>query len=666
MDTDPSKITASPAPVFSERAARGWRKRALVAGSILVLLIGVGLWAAHSRRSADATAPSEPRPSAPSPDPRLEYAGPFRNVRPDVRYVGDARCAECHQDKVLSYSRHPMGRSFAPASQVVGQQRFDSATHNPFEALGTLFMVQRQGERLVHRQIGRDDQGQTVYEADWTIDYVLGSGEQGCSFLSERDGFLYQSPVSWYSQKQIWDVSPGLGHPRTGRPITGRCLYCHANRANAREETINGYTRPIFEGFAIGCERCHGPASLHLQEPGHKDPETGVDYTIVNPRHLKPQLRESVCEQCHLAGTGRVLRRGRGMYDFRPGLPLSDFWSVFLVEAGPQEKRKAVGHVEQMYRSRCFLRSVERPETGERKLGCTSCHDPHLHIGADKRVAYYRQMCLACHHEQGCSEPLASRRQKSKEDSCIDCHMPRFPSSDIAHTAATDHRILRRPQVPGSSDSSRPDDEPRFDSFYSQRAEDHDKERDLGIAMTQFYAQREAAFGRVVDVTVSLLQGAVTNDPSDLEAWESLALTLTFLRRHTEALAAYEAVLAQAPSREIALARAAMLADALNQFERARDYWRRAVEVHPRDASSRKSLAKALAHQGAWTEARPHCQAWLELDPADIEARELWVRCLIRTGEKAKARQEFKKIERLRPPNLPVLKARFDVEIRSR
>ena len=29
-------------------------------------------------------------------DPRLSYDGPFLNGHPDVRFVGDAKCADCH------------------------------------------------------------------------------------------------------------------------------------------------------------------------------------------------------------------------------------------------------------------------------------------------------------------------------------------------------------------------------------------------------------------------------------------------------------------------------------------------------------------------------------------------------------------------------------------
>src|SRR5205814_5349245 len=96
------------------------------------------------RRGADAP---PPRPaSPPAVDPRVAYAGPLLNVRPDVPYVGDAACAECHREIAESYSRHPMARSLTPISRLAAVQPYDAAAHNPFEAFGSHFFVERRGE----------------------------------------------------------------------------------------------------------------------------------------------------------------------------------------------------------------------------------------------------------------------------------------------------------------------------------------------------------------------------------------------------------------------------------------------------------------------------------------------------------------------------------------
>src|SRR5262245_52870547 len=69
-------------------------------------------------------------------DPRLTYKTPFQNVRPDVKYVGDAACKECHREISQKYSQHPMGRSFGLSADQVAMEPRGSAAHNPFEKFG--------------------------------------------------------------------------------------------------------------------------------------------------------------------------------------------------------------------------------------------------------------------------------------------------------------------------------------------------------------------------------------------------------------------------------------------------------------------------------------------------------------------------------------------------
>ena len=210
------------------------------------------------------------------------------------------------------------------------------------------------------------------------------------------------------------------------------CLFCHGNRVENVAGTVNRYEPPIFRGYAIGCERCHGPGELHVQRPTMVD---GRDVTIVNPGALEPALRDAVCEQCHLSGRQRIERLDRRNEDFRPGLPFQEFW-IALSAAGTAENR-FVNHVEQMHESRCFRASRGR-------LGCISCHDPHRLPKAGEEVAYFRQRCLECHADQGCSLPKAVRLARSRDDDCIGCHLPHSRSSDVFHGATTDHRIPRR------------------------------------------------------------------------------------------------------------------------------------------------------------------------------------------------------------------------------
>src|SRR5262249_30181774 len=152
---------------------------------------------------------------------------------------------------------------------------------NPFEALHAEFLVERTSDRVIHRRTGRDEKGAVVYQQDLPVDYALGSGSHGSSYLTNRDGYIFQTPISWFSQKQIWDKSPGFTNEvLSGRPIAPECFFCHANRAHSLQGYTNRYAQPVFDGFAIGCERCHGPGGNHVKNPGQRDASTGIDYTI--------------------------------------------------------------------------------------------------------------------------------------------------------------------------------------------------------------------------------------------------------------------------------------------------------------------------------------------------------------------------------------------------
>jgi hypothetical protein len=628
----------------------------LAVGALLSAgVLGLVLYLAGTRKETNPQASSAP------PDPREEYDGPFRNVRLSVRYVPEQDCAGCHADIARTYAQHPMGRSLFPIAQAPAPPT-ESQQKNPFEAFGSVFRVESEKGRARHRrtQVGAD--GQPAAEQMWEVHYVIGSGTRGYSYLSDRDGYLFQTPISWYSQKQAWDLSPGFGRSTlTGRAVVADCLFCHANRADAVEGTVNRYRHPLFDGHAIGCQRCHGPGEIHLAGPGSAKGSDGADLTIVNPGRLEPALRDAVCEQCHLQGAGRVLSRGRSLYDFRPGLPLTAFWKVFVrTQAG--QGRKAIGQVEQMHESRCY-----QGGQGPRRLGCISCHDPHQRVADEHRVSHYRAACNQCHESKPCSLPEAQRRHTSPKDSCIDCHMPRYGAADVPHTATTDHRILRRPKSPVEAKESpaRTDSLPVV-SFFSARPDgvDEEEERARAVLVMELAVAGDPSASRAVRAVLPTLEAACRRDASDHAAAEARGYALTMREQSAEALSVFEELLKNAPERELALAGAALAAEEMGRLETALEYWRRAAAVNPWSPGYRRSLALALVKQEMWPEAQTEAEAWIRLDPFSAEARASRLKCLLATGDKAAARAEFARIEALAPPNLPALRIQFAKKLR--
>jgi Flp pilus assembly protein TadD len=606
-------------------------------------------------------------------DPRLAYRGPLHNVHPDVQYVGDEACAGCHAPETESFRRHPMGRSLSPIASLADRQLYDDKHHNPFEAFDSRFLVDRRGQHVWHRQTRLDRHKGSVYQLDREAHFAVGSGRHGHSYLTllqgepgskgggevEPFGYLFQTPISWFSQKQRWDVSPGFKAVHlTGRPVEGECLSCHSNRAHDSEGYQNRYDLPVFDGHAIGCERCHGPGERHVASASPAD--------IVNPRWrgtLAPRERDATCAQCHLEGVVRVLHRGRGLYDFRPGMPLEDFLTVFVRPTSEDAGKKAVTHVEQMGASRCY-----RESKGDRKLGCVTCHNPHDPVGPERRVEYYRSRCLECHAEHGCSLPLPVRREKSKQDSCIECHMPRYNIEDIPHSAASDHGIPRRPHTAAPAVDGEADQVSRTllvpFSLSGAEAEGAEVARDRGVALMRAALTGQAPFDLAAGQSLALLEDAVRECPPDVEAWVMRGWALMRLERREQALASFDEALRRAPTWERALVGAAVMADMLRRGEAAEDYWRRAVRVNPCIPAYRKGLTLALRQRQDWQQAREQCRAWMALDPESTEARCVWITCLLHDGNRAEARAAFRQVEALAPANLEALRQWFAQQTR--
>ncbi len=321
-------------------------------------------------------------------------------------YVGNAACAPCHAEIAQAYAPTPMANSSGLVKGELRAGRFrhsESKTEYQIEPSGRVTAAR--GAVTVMRQ----------------LDYFIGSGAVGQSFVSSKNRFLFQAPVTWYSQLARWDVSPGYEHDeasRWNRPIQPECLNCHSSQIRSSPDYLNSYADPPFAQNGIGCERCHGPGSDHVQGKG----------TMVNPAKLEPAKRDSVCAQCHMSGEVRIDRTGKRWMDYRPGTLLSDFAAYFVTEG--LSDLKATSYVEKLSASRCKLASKDR-------LWCGTCHDPHRVPAPAKRVAWYRTQCLSCHATSSCGRP----------GDCAACHMPKSKVVDVNHGVLTDHAI---PRIPAS------------------------------------------------------------------------------------------------------------------------------------------------------------------------------------------------------------------------
>src|SRR5262249_5915078 len=218
---------------------------------------------------------------------------------------------------------------------------------------------------------------------------------------------------------------------------------------------------------------------------------------------------------------------------------------------------------------------LPRGSRGDAKRGGLPCTAPPERPAPAQKVAYYRDRCLQCHADRGCSLPAAARRATNPDDSCIACHMP-STGSTINHTAVVDHRVPRRPAPAREPAPLGPQlEQMPLTPFHPDLAgpEDEEVARGLGIALTEMADNQPEGRGRqLAEWALPLLEAALATDPHDPPAWEARGNALWFLGRLEEALAAYDKALDQAPRRELALARAASLTLRLKRLADARSY----------------------------------------------------------------------------------------------
>jgi Flp pilus assembly protein TadD len=369
-----------------------------------------------------------------------EHSSPWKSVYDtSIRYVGMQECRTCHESIYQTFMQTGMGQSYDIASKQKSAADFGAHAivydkdldfyYKPYWQSDSLYVME-------FRLEGKD----TVHKLTQKIDYIIGSGQHTNSHIFSSNGYLYQAPITFYTQKRKWDLAPGFENgtnTRFSRLIENECMSCHNGLPEFVASSQNKYLT-IKRG--IDCERCHGPGELHVKEKRKGnivDTSNTPDYTIINPRRLSTELQNNICQRCHLQGIA-VLNDGKSFMDFRPGMHLSEVMNVFMPQyEGAQDKMIMASHVERMKKSPCYINSG--------KMSCITCHNPHVSVKFTPRIQYINA-CNSCHggpQQSNCTESMTVRA--TKNDDCVTCHMMHQGSIDIPHVAVTDHYIRRRP-----------------------------------------------------------------------------------------------------------------------------------------------------------------------------------------------------------------------------
>jgi len=506
-------------------------------------------------------------------------------------YVGNAACARCHTAIAESYSRTSMAHASGPATEDLMPADFThkkSAVH---------YRIYSQDG---HAWLSFERPGDPAVRGRRELLYYIGSGRRGRSYLFSTDGFVFESPVNWYADKQLWDMAPGYQNATEiplNLPAYTSCLHCHVSGMSPPlQGTESRYPVPLFTQNGVNCERCHGPGAEHV-----------AGGPIVNPAKLSADRRDEICMQCHLEGKVAIERPGRHAYEFRPGSDLFDYVRYYVLAGGDQPSLGAVSQVEALAASVCKKKSGD-------SMSCTSCHDPHYSPPAAERVTFYRGKCLACH-----GNSFAAKHHPRQPD-CTECHMPSQSSADITHTQVTDHQI---PRIPGRQaileDLNSRASDPQLVSFPDPAAAKDDP-RDTALAWESL---AEAGNEVAKSKAERLLRDAVAKFPTDPKLLASLAYMEQRRGRTDRARELYQQALAEDPNSLDSATNLGVIDATRGELSSALKLWEDAFGRSP----SRSSLGMNIAHiycaAGKFDDARTYTMRVLEFNPDLTAAKQL-------------------------------------------
>jgi DmsE family decaheme c-type cytochrome len=204
-----------------------------------------------------------------------------------------------------------------------------------------------------------------------------------------------------------------------------KCKECHEGIVGSFRANI--HAKAAFYGATnAGCESCHGPASGHV--------ESGDKAKIRNPAKIGAEDAAAACLSCHGKDKGRMFWKGSVHDSQEVGCAtchkIHGGKGKLLAKADEKEVCFAC-HKEvrasMLKRSKHPMRDSSSP-TGEGKMGCSACHNPHG-TRSEKLISAksFNDKCYECHAEK--KAPVLWEHSPVKED-CMTCHTAHGSSFD--------------------------------------------------------------------------------------------------------------------------------------------------------------------------------------------------------------------------------------------
>ena len=330
-----------------------------------------------------------------------------------AHYTGSKSCEKCHAEIYERWRKTPM-------ANVVRDPREHPEVIIPDLSTNTIAKFTKDDVALVYGSIWKQ------------------------RYFTKRGDDYFPEPAQWDITGHLWRKyfvakgtdwwEPFYPPDNMQRPTGPTCDGCHS-------VDYNIHTKQVAE-WNVGCEKCHGPGSEHVEHPTRAN--------ILNPARMDYVQASDTCIQCHSQGRPPVVPFEGKYYDwpvgYHVGLHLQDFWKLeehTLGETTFTHYADGTAHKNRM-QGNDFVQSVMY----RRGVTCFSCHDTHGTDNYAQLRAPADQLCLECHGplslngpRTGTLEEHTHHKKGSAGSSCIACHMPKIETTiaDVkvrAHTFA--------------------------------------------------------------------------------------------------------------------------------------------------------------------------------------------------------------------------------------
>ena len=144
----------------------------------------------------------------------------------------DAACGRCHGEILRKYLDTPM----ANASGRALDHAIPGSFYHAASKITYRLFADDQAFWLSYARNG----GQTRQK----LEYFMGSGHLGVTYLYSINGYLLESPVAYYGNLKAYDMKPGLGSSLRlpeALPMSSGCMRCHMSSVQRADPGTNNH-----------------------------------------------------------------------------------------------------------------------------------------------------------------------------------------------------------------------------------------------------------------------------------------------------------------------------------------------------------------------------------------------------------------------------------------